>query len=268
MGNLSLAYANLADDAASIVASSALTLAPASRLQNPHVARKWRTEGGASAFLIIDLGGSYSVDTFALLGMSGLFGSTERNLSSAAVTRVRLSSADTSGQAGDVFDSTSAAGRIDEGYGALIVLMDEAESGRYVRIDFSEAGASFLEAGRLFIGTRHEFEVNFAPGWSRAYVDRTRKTEGRGGQVFMDVGESYRTIELNLEFVSEDERNGVVEEIDRVNGEHVDMLVITDPDSDNLGRDCLWSFIDGNRPVIQPYVIDVFTKSYRFRERL
>lgn len=268
MGNLALAYINLSDSADSIIASSSLTQAPPSRLQDPHVARKWRNEGEATAYLIIDLGGEFSIDTIALLGVSGLFGSTERNLSSAAVTRVRVSSADTSGQAGDVFDSGSAAGRIDQNYGALIALMPAVDTGRYVRIDFSETGASFLEAGRLFVGERHEFEVNFAPGWSRTYVDRTRKTEGRGGQVFMDVGESYRTIELNLEFVTEEERHGVVEEIDRVNGEHVDMLVITDPDSENLGRDCLWAFIDGNRPVIQPYVIDVFTKSYRFRERL
>lgn len=270
MANAVLAYTNLADDdAATVSASSAITLAPATNLQNPHVGRKWRGSNGDSESILTDLGSAQSADTFAVISASCLIGGVERNLSSLAVTRIRLSLTDPTGALGEVYDSGSAAGRIEQAYGYLLHLLDDPVTFRYALIDLAETGATYIEAGRLFIGLRTEVGINFAPGWSRAYVDRSRKTEGRGGQEFYDLNNNYRTVDVTFEFLSEDERNGFVEDIDRVNGEHVDLLFVADPDSTNLGRDSLWGHIDGNTPVTQPYVYSpaAFTKTYKLRER-
>lgn len=254
-------YDNLADaTATTITASTALTLTPVQqRLQNPHVGRKWRSTGNAE-YIIADLGSSQSIDTVALLGVSG----------SDPTTRIRLSTADASGAAGDAHDSGAATGRIDSGYGDLIYLLPAAASGRYVRIDVSEGGVDYIEVGRLVIGLLTELTLNYALGWSRQWVDRSRKTEGRGGQTFFDEEDSYRVLDVTFDALTEAERTGLVETIDRVNGEHRDILFVADPSSSNLGRDSIWGLLDGIQPVLQPTLTTParYSKSYRIRERL
>ena len=261
--NACVAYINLADtDDAVITASSSLPRTPVqSRLQNQHVARKWRGTLGTAEYIVVDLGSSVSVDTVALLGVSGVD----------PTFRVRLSTSDSSGAAGDVFDSGSLTGvpYFDPDYGAFIYLRSAAATGRYLRIDISESGVEYIEAGRVFVGVREQVEVNFS-SWSRAFIDQSRRTYGRGGQMFADIEDSYRTLEVSFEAITEDERNGFVEYIDRVHGEHGDFLFVMDPTSDNISRDSIWGFVDGSSGVNEP-AISVpphFSKSYNIRERL
>ena len=261
--NACIAYVNLADtDDAVITASSSLPRTPVqSRLQNPHVARKWRGRLGTSEYIVIDLGSVVALDTVCLFGVSGV----------SPTFRVRLSTSDTSGAAGDVFDSGTLTGTpyFDSSYGAFIYLRSSASSGRYLRIDISESGVEYIEAGRVFVGDRVQVEVNFS-SWSRAFVDQSRRTYGRGGQMFADIEDSYRTLEVSFDALTEDERYAFVEYIDRVHGEHADFLFVMDPTSDNLSRDSIWGFVDGGSAVSEPSISvpPRFSKSYNIRERL
>lgn len=261
MANACFAYTNRADSA-TISGSSQAVDAPLLRLKNKHVARHWVGKNGTTEYITVDLGSSIAWDTLALLGT---------NLGATATTRVRASNSDSSGQAGEIYDSGSAAGRIDADYGALIILRTSSTASRYVRIDLSQGGLTRIEAGRLFIGLRTQVSINFSPSWSREWSDPTRKTEGVGGQTFDDVLDTYRVVDVTFGFLTEAERNGFVETMDRDLGVHGDFLFIEDPDSTNLGRDSVWGFRDGqSAPVVEPFNLypRAFSKTFHIRERL
>lgn len=253
---------NLADTAL-ITASSSYVLMTTAELQTPHVARKWRGRAGESETLLIDLLGQAEIDTAALIGV---------NVSANAMVRVRFATADASGLVGNAYDSGVSPAGVDPAYGYLVHLMPAPATGRYLRIDITNPGAAYIEAGRLVVALRNQFRFNFAFGWSRAWVDRSRKSESRGGQIFVDRDNTYRVVSVSFETLTKSERNGFIEALDRENGERDDVLFITDPTSDNLGRDSIWGLVDGLSDVVQPVGwIDgepIFSKPLKIRERL
>lgn len=260
--NAAIAYDNLSDRGA-VTASSSSAQTPASRLQNPHVARKWRSLAGGSQYITIDLGTDSEIDSIAIMGIS---------LGSDGSYRIRVSEIDPSAQDGAAYDSGIVGNAIDPRWSMMLHLIPVPVAGRYVRIDLTQPGAAYIEAGRLFVGKRWQFDYNFSFGWSRGYVDRSRRTESRGGQTYVDPDSMYRVVNLSFEYVTERQRLGFVEEIDRVNGTHEDVLLITRSDSDNLGRDTIWGLISDLDPITQPlaWINDApaYGKTYRITERL
>lgn len=250
-------YRNLADASLITASSAAGSMSPA-HLKDPHVARKWRGGGNLAEWLIVDLGSLQPVDTFALIGL---------NLTAAGTVRVRVSATDATGLAADAYDSTVLVGAVDPAYGYFVHLAVQPVSGRYVRIDLADT-LSYIQAGRLAIGKRSIFETNFSVGWSRSYTDLSRRTPSRGGQTYINRGPKYRSADVSFDWLTEDERNGFVEEIDRECGMSDDVLFVSDQTSDNLGRDSVWGLLDDLQGIVQPYSIDVFRKAYRISERL
>lgn len=266
MGNAAFAYDNLADAAAATtVASAEVEQAPVSRLQDPHVARRWQANA-TSATLTTDLGSSIAFTETRPLTI-GLFGVT---ITTAGLTRIRVSNTDPTGVLGEVYDSGSAAGRVDARYGYLIALVTGAVTARYVLTELSEAGVASIGAGRQFIGPRVIAGINFGWGWSRTAVRRSKNTEGVGGQTFVDRKKGYFAADMTFGWLTEAEKDGFVEDIEvaTVNDGHIDMLWIKDVDSTNLGRDCIWGYIEGDAPVTQPVHADYFSKALRIRQRL
>jgi hypothetical protein len=261
MATAVFAYQNLADSG-TVSVSSALSLTPPARLtsQFPQIVKKCRNNGENTWAVITDLLSAQSVDLFALFGL---------NLTSAATAQFRFSSADSSGLAGDLYDSGIVAGLVDAKYGYLIRRIDAPVSARYARIDVAEAGVAYIEAGRNLIALSHQVGINFAPGWGRNRVDRTKNTETEDGVEYSDRRSRYRLWDLSFDFLSEDEANGFVEEMNYLNGETDDVLLISDPDSANLGRDSIYGRITGGQPLIQPYPMsDINSRKFTIRERL
>jgi hypothetical protein len=254
MSSAAIAYLNRA---ASVAASSQENLLLVTRLLDVHVARKWRGSGGTSEYLTLDLGAAYSIDTVALMGV---------NLTAVGSTRVRASLSDATATGTLLYDSGSVAGNVDPSYGYFIELLPAAVTVRYIRIDLTDATLTYIEAGRVFAGLRHQVEISFAPGFSRAWVDQSTKTRSRGGQTYIDRNVSYRTMDLMFEGVTEDDRWGLFEEVDRLNGERDDVLLITNPDSDNLGRDSIWGLLT-QTPVTQ-ITTEFYSKTLQITERL
>lgn len=250
-----VAYRNLADDGAITVSNPAPNMG-GNFLRDRHVGRKWRSLG-TSAYVILDLLKVTPVDTIALLGM---------NLTANAFMRVRVSSADSSGADGDVYDTGNFQG-FDPRYPALISLVPDVVGGRYVRIDLADESLAYIQAGRLVVAARDQFSINYVYGWAAGRVDRSRKTESRGGQLFIDRDNSYRTLELQFDLLEKDERYGFIEEMERINGESEDILFFTNPESEHLSRDTVWGLVEEQQPIVEPY-FERFSKSYRIRERL
>jgi hypothetical protein len=250
MANAAIAYVNLADTA-TITTSSQEILLPALNVQNPHIARKWRGQGSGTDFLVFDLGSSVPLNTLATFGITG------------TSIRYRVSSVDSTGASGDVYDSGTLS--VDQAYLSSIVL-PATISGRYVRVDISIA-SGYVEAGRVYIGVRQGFTYNFSRGWQRAWVDRSTRTKTRGGQTQVYPDSTYRTVDVTFDFISRTDRNGFVETIDRVNATKTDVLFIGDTASTNLARDSIWGLMVNLSPVVEPYS-SAFTKQYQIEERL
>lgn len=265
MGNAALAWNNLIDLSTTLIAATnELPLVRATDFlrkgANEHVLWRWFSSGSSTSILI-DFGSSVSIDTIAIMALTGVN----------PTTRFRFSLTDPTGVAGEAFDSTAAAGRHSAAYMMCPYLRTSPSTGRYLLIDISEAGVSSIGAGRLFAGTRDVFTYNFAPGWGMTPVNRSRKEEGAEGQTFVDRKNGYRQADLTFEWINEADRDGFVESIDKIHNltdGHLDMLWIKDVTSTNP-KDFIWGYQDGDRPVTQPFTInDLYAATYKIRQRL
>lgn len=256
MGNAAIARTNLVDAVTTTISASSQELSlPVSNILNAHVARRWRSVGSTEN-LIFDLGSVVLIDTV------GVFGTT---MSSSGTIRVRASATDSTVVSSLLYDSGVLS--IDDAYNSHVTAMNSPISARFVRLDLTDSGGDFIEVGRVFVGLRETFQINFNWGWQRKWVDRSKKTKTRGGQTQIFNDNKYRMIDLTFSFISENERNDIVEEIDRINGASVDILFICDVESSNLARDSIWGLIDDVTPVVQPQ-FDIFSKQYVVEERL
>jgi hypothetical protein len=263
VSNAAIASVNLIDlTTTTVTASGALASAPASYLQNPHVGKKWR-DNATATFVLADLGSLQSIDTVMLAGLSG----TNPTL------RVRLSTVDPTGAAGNAHDSGSISGipYYDSSYQLFVYLLTASASARYVRVDISEAAVPYIEAGRWFAGVRNIFDTNYMPGWQRNVVRGSVDVIGVGGQTFVDLRKGHIVTQATFDFLLETERTTFIDEIATtvMNIGHKDMLWLPDPASTNLSRDSIWGYIDGDILLSQQLTFEqLYTLQLNIRQRL
>lgn len=253
MANACIAYTNLVDTASSVTATSSNLLLPVSNITVPHIARKWRGTTPGADSIVIDMGAPITFDTIAAFGLSC------DNID------FKASLADPTGIAGEIYNPAIVA--IDTNYNTRIALATQSYSARYFRFDCTTGATEFAEIGRLFIGLRTQFSYNYVKGWQRIWTDRSTKSKTRGGQTQVFADNTFRSIDVTFDFLSQTDRDGFVEEIDRVNATKTDVLFVNDPDSTNLSRDSIWGLITNLTPVVQPHV-GAFSKQYMIEERL
>src|SRR4029078_6778015 len=145
--------------------------------------------------------------------------------------------------------------------------IDAPALGRYIKVTLTDTPSTYVEAGRIFVGLRNVFEVNFSYGWSRSWEDRSIRNKTRGGQTLIFLDNMFRVLEVSFDLLTTAERNGFVEELDRLNGLNADILLITDTNTDNIGRDSIWGLMTDASPVVQPH-FDRYSKRYKIEERL
>jgi hypothetical protein len=252
MANACIAYNNLADTAPLILATSSNLLLPVSNIINPHIARKWRGSTPGHDSVIIDLGSLQSFDTIAVLGITGT-----------AIT-IKASAIDSTGVAGEI---TSGTYSFDQNYKSQIVALPNPITARYIRFDVTNGTTGLAEIGRVFIGSRVQFKYNFIKGWQRSWNDLSLRSKTRGGQTQIFPDAVYRKYDVSFGFLTQSDRDGFIEDIDRINAMKTDVLFITDPASVNLSRDSVWGLVSAISPVVQPQV-GLFTKQYQIEERL
>lgn len=261
MAIAALASDNFVDDETNTLSSSgAIVLAQPTVLRNPHVGKKWR-DNATSTWVLLDLGTSELVDTVMLAGVSGVN----------PTFRVKFSSLDPT--LGNLHDSGAITGvpYFDPDYGLFVYLLSAPVNARYIRVDISESGVSYIEAGRMYVGARDTFEINFQTPWTRSPVRSSVNTVGVGGQTYVDLRSGYWTTTAPFEFLTADEAFSFIEDISVaiVNTGHKDMLWIKDPASSNLSRDCTWGYLDKDPAVSQNlYIIPPrYRIEFSIRER-
>lgn len=267
-------FANAADTATFSV-PGALPLTPPSLLQNPHTSIRCRVESDTMVITGV-LGGATSIDTLGLFGIRALSASG-LDLTSSIVSRVRASLSDVSAVDGAVYDSGSAAGRVSAYYGGLVGLRDGFASALAVRFDLTAAGAAFVEAGFPVIGLRNQVTTNFAGGAADTPVDPSIKTVTRSLATHVDDrtpnGVTPRKWNFSFPHLTETERFGWVEDLDRLCGSRKNVMLIRNCASGNLGRDTMCGLITTGAPVV---TADMFlqdgkrgyAKDYELSDRL
>lgn len=228
MARLAMLYCNIAD-AGTVAADHAVSTLPAAFLQQPHLAQVWRTPAETTTSAVaVDLGSAMTVRIVALFGL---------NLSAAGTARIKLSNTNGSGDA-DVYDSTllDPAG-VDPDYRALIAVLGQDYSARWVRIELADDSLSYLEAGRLVVGPAWLPDYNYARDAERLGDDPSIVERTLGGQEWVDTLPVRRGIRLRLPAVSETERQAHYDAILRYAGRRHEVLVILDPEATNIAQE-------------------------------
>jgi hypothetical protein len=265
MANAALVLDNNAEGGRVTASTQALTM-PASNLLTPHPSQRWRSLSGAAS-LVIDKGAASAGDAVGLFGLTG---------SSAMTARLRLSSIDATGAAGDVTDTGALASggvNFDVKYGAFLYLLPAPASYRYLRFDLNDAGASFVEAGCILDGLKETFTYNFVPGGTVQWVDRSRIAGTSSGKTLTWQDNKFRRANLSFETVTTAQRDGLIERLDRDKGKTKNVLLILDTASDKLARDAIYGLVSDPAPIAFGRALDVvgnplFAKQFRIDERI
>lgn len=268
MANAAVAFDNLIDlDDTDISANNWIIQAPPSNLSNPHVGKKWR-DNTTSTYVLVATSGANMIDTIMLAGVATDVEDIDPSF------RVRLSTVDVTGAAGDAHDSGSITGTpyFDAKYGLFVYLLTTPVSATYIRVDIAQAAVEYIEAGRMFTGVRQVYETNMQAPWTRTPTRRSVDAIGVGGQTFVDLRRGYWQVGAHFEFLTETEREGFIEDIANaivIDG-HLDMLWIKDIDSDNLSRDSIWGYLIDDLTTTQNLYIDppLFAADFNIRQRL
>lgn len=266
MANAALLIDNLAENAAIGASSQALTM-PASKLKTPHPSERWRSLSPADWF-VADKGAAIAADTIFIGGLT---------CGANATVRLRLSSIDATGIAGDILDTGMVANlaspAFDLEYEAFLWLLSAPAAWRYTRFDIADPDGTYVEAGCLVEGVREAFTYNFAPGDTVQHVDRSRVSPTASGLTLTWDDNSFRRLGLSFNAVTTAQRYGVVERLDRVKGRKRNVLLITDPASENLPRDSIFGLVTDQTPVAfsNAFAVDgkpLFGKQLRIDERI
>lgn len=255
-----LVIENLATDGSITASSQELTM-PASQVLTAQPSERWRSLSN-SAYLILDKGALSSADTIMLGGLT---------CGENATVRLRLSTVDSTGAAGDIYDSGTIADgdpTFDVDYRTFLTLLDAPASYRYVRFDIADPDADYVEAGSILDGLSEMLNFNFVPGGTIQWNPRDRVEKTASGKTLIWPDNKFRSVALSFDFVEEAQRYGLFETLDRDKGVSTNILLMTDVDSTNLPRDSIFGLMTEVTPNGFTPIFGVFSKPLKIEERI
>jgi hypothetical protein len=215
-----------------VTASSERAGAGASHVQTFHHGQTWRTlTGVTSASLLIDLGSTYTIGGVYL---------GNHNLTATGTWRVRFSTVDATGLAGNAHDSGVISTGIDVDLRMAVRIFTANVSGRYLHFLLSDAAVSNLELGRVWAGPVFKPARNFSFGATRGYIDHSTVQPGGEGTQWVTRGarQPYCTFALPAVTSSEVEISGM--QLIRKSGISEEVLVCLDSDATSIGQ---WTYL-------------------------
>jgi len=180
--------------------------------------------------------------------------------------RVRLSTVDPLGTAGDAYDS----GTIGQGVDVALRMVVHfpptwPRTGRYLRVDLTQASPP--EIGRAFSGPVWFPTRAFSYGWRPLWRDASRRSESLGQVIHIDRKIRQRGFGFILRGITESEAGEQVHEINRICGTSRDVLVCRDISNGNLGKVTMWGLLE--QPVAYPQEHpDHFVTEFELYERI
>jgi hypothetical protein len=228
-------------------------------VQIAHLSRKWAAvEGVNSASLVFDMGSSVACGILAALGA---------NLTATATLRLRASDADSTGAAGDKYDSTLINAGAKAGYGAAYHWF-AAATARYWRLDLADASVTTLEVGRVFLGPKWTPTYNQSYGWQVTSIDGSKVTESYGGQSFGDVRPQRRLLELSMDWNSEAEMYANAFAMARAAGIVSDVLAVRETAAAGyLSEQSVYGLCTAAQPLVNAN-FGIYRQKFSIKERL
>lgn len=216
---------------ATLSAGAALSSQPVSNLASMDVAEKWES-GNNSTYILADAGADMAWDVVALFGVN--------DWTAAATVRVRVTTAangDTTGAAGDAYDSGTVSANVTTRYGTAAHVITTTKTGRWLRIDIADTGLTTLKAGRWWAGELLQPATNYDYEFKRGVADKTTRNETDGGQSHARRKATRRTLEVSFRYLLEAEVYSIGELLMFDVGLFGDLLFVLDRASGNLSRD-------------------------------
>jgi hypothetical protein len=215
-----------------VTASSARAGAGAVNVQSVHHGQEWRTLATVTAaYLLVDFGASYSIGGVYL---------GNHNLSGSGTWRVRLSTADATGAAGDAHDSTAVSTGISTDLRLAVRILSANVTARYLRVDLSDATLPNLSVGRLWAGKVWKPANNFEFGAQRGYIDHSFVQPGGDGQQWVSRGSRQPWCRFNLPAATSAEVVADGMQLIRKSGTSEEVLVCLDPAASDIGH---WTYL-------------------------
>lgn len=222
-------------DAAVLSTGSEINSLPIANLKDADIQVIWRSASGTSSQLIVlvDLGQTQTIGAVALMNC---------NVFTPATFRVRVSTADATGVAGDAYDQSGIGGIVDPIYPTFVHFIEPTVSGRYVRIDASGL-TSAPEAGRLAIADVWAPSRHMSYGWEPLWRDHSISSRSLGGNEFVDVRDRQRGFRFRIRGLTQSEAQTHVDALNRERGIGRDILVCRDKDNSDLGQATIWGLL-------------------------
>lgn len=170
-----------------------------SNLQDPQPRMRARFVG-TFAEVLIDFGGTVSMDCVAFIST---------NATAAATYRVRLSTVDATGAAGDAWDTTTTDAYTgdDAGGNVVVVKPDGAASGRYLLARLTDATLGYVDVGLVVAGALWRVSRSIATGYreGRVILDRRDRNAVTAAQFTAPAVGSPRYCEFDMALLTQAE---------------------------------------------------------------
>lgn len=135
----------------------------------------------------------------------------------------------------------------------LILSIPVVVSEQFYQIEFFESVSTYVELGRIFIGTKYQPVLNMNLGASIGYESPTIIDTAMSGAEFFDRRESFRVAQFTLDHLTYAE-SILNNDIMKISGTDAEILYIwDDADALNLQRRAFLGRLRTLSPIAQPY---------------
>jgi hypothetical protein len=259
MGKMALCYNDVVRTATAITSDSEIATLPAVNVGTLQIAEIWKTQPAiTAAYLLIDLGASVSIGVVTMINT---------NQTATGTWRIRVSTADATGVAGNALDTGVINAGVDIIYKKAVKVLTTPVTGRYLRLDLSDAAVTFISVGRVAALTVFVPTYNYSPNAQLFYRDWSRRFNGDDGSAWAFRGSLQRGMLFSLPATTDAERTTHGEALIRATGMSQDMLIVRDQASTNLGRDSIWGLME-EMPVWSLFVNNYSNIVFKIMERL
>ena len=236
--------------AATLTGDAAVTTLPLANLQDPQPSKPCRWIA-TSGYVVADFGALVDIGGVALAGL---------NLSAAATWRVRLSTADATGAAGNAADTgvvstgirpSEKLRNVDQVNGRAVKIFDADVSARYLRVDLADASLGYIDAGLLLAGPAFRPSRNFSYGWGSWIRDRGELVENSQGLAFPKRAPRQRRLNMTFQFDAAADVYTEVPEMLRLCGGSENCLFVGDPGGTQEAAKTVLGLLDAATPIEQ-----------------
>jgi XRCC1 domain-containing protein len=245
--------------AVTATASSADPVYPALNTMSAQPSEVWRTGAGVnSANITFDMGASRTI-TAVYVGAA--------NLTTTATMRVRLSTSDATGAAGDAFDTTALTMGINTTARRIFKLVGPG-TGRYLRFDFADTALTQLEIGKISAwGSSWQPTYNFELGARLLHKDFSIVRDNLGGQQRSRAGSIRPGVLFTLPAFSAADKDAKVLPLLRTAGLASPICVCLDPAATDIGAVTFCGLIE-ETPEVDLFMTKFSRTAFRLWQRI